>query len=135
MRIVIDANILVSFAIRPNPAFEGLFDLIAAHHVMLVSAETVAERLDVLTRETFRKYLPLDQSLDHIDWYIALAEQVPITRTVAACRDPKDDKFLSLAVSCQADCIVAGGRDLLEMVTFEHIPIYRPADFIRLPEG
>ena len=74
MRIVIDTNILVSFAIRPNPAFERLFDLIAVHHVMLVSEETAAELLDVLTREKFQKYLPLDQSLD----YVALAEQVPI---------------------------------------------------------
>lgn len=132
MRIVIDTNILVSFAIRPNPVFERLFDLIAAQHVMLISEETAAELLDVLTREKFRKYLPLDQSLDYIEWYIALAEQVAITHSFAACRDPRDDKFLSLAVSGRADCIVAGDRDLLDMAAFDGIPIYRPADFIRL---
>ncbi len=30
MRVVIDTNILVSFAIRPSPEFERLFDYLAA---------------------------------------------------------------------------------------------------------
>lgn len=29
MRVVIDTNVLISFAIRPNPGFEKLFDYIA----------------------------------------------------------------------------------------------------------
>ena len=55
-----------------------------------------------------------------------------VTEHVVACRDPKDDKFLSVAVSGRADCIIAGDKDLLEMVTFGGVPVYRPADFIRL---
>ena len=55
---------------------------------MLVSEETVAERLDVLTREKFREYLPLDQSLDYIDWYTALAEHIAITDTAGP--SPRD---------------------------------------------
>ena len=50
MRVVIDTNILVSFAIRPNPDFEKIFDHIAAHDVSLVSEDTIAELFDVMSR-------------------------------------------------------------------------------------
>jgi predicted nucleic acid-binding protein len=74
----------------------------------------------------------LDQSIDYVEWYVGISEQVAVTKHVVACQDPKDDKFLSLAVSGKADCIKAGDRDLLDMVNFGGIPIYRPAEFIRL---
>ena len=54
MRVVVDTNIPVSFAIRPNPDFEKIFDHIAAHGVSLVSDDTLAELFDVLNRDRFR---------------------------------------------------------------------------------
>lgn len=86
----------------------------------------------MLCRDRFRKYIPLDQSIDYVEWYAGLSEQIIVTEHVAACRDPKDDKFLSLAVSGKADCIIAGDNDLLDMVKFNGVPVYRPAEFIRL---
>jgi predicted nucleic acid-binding protein len=53
----------------------------------------------------------------------AAAELLTITEHVAACRDPKDDKFLELAVNGRADVIVAGDADLLVFDTFRGIPI------------
>jgi putative PIN family toxin of toxin-antitoxin system len=132
MRVVIYTNILVSFAIRPNSDFEKIFDRIAAQGVFLVSEDTLAELFDVLSRERFRKFIPLDQSIDYVEWYAGISEQVIVTQHVVACRDPKDAKFLALAVSGRADCILAGDHDLLDMVKFNGVPIYRPAEFMRL---
>src|SRR5271154_4179299 len=132
MRVVVDTNILVSFAIRPNLAFEKIFDHIAAHGVSLVSEDTVAELFDVLSRDKFRKYIPLEQSIDYVEWYSGISEQVVVTEHVIACRDPKDDKFLSVAVSGKADCIIAGDHHLFDMIKFDDIPVYRPAEFISL---
>ncbi len=132
MRVVIDTNILISFAIRPNPAFEKVFDHIAAHCVSLISDETLDELIDVLSRDKFRKYIPLDQSIEYVEWYSGISEHVTITEHIVACRDPKDDKFLSLAVAGKADCIVAGDHHLLDMIRFDGIPIYRPPDFVSL---
>jgi putative PIN family toxin of toxin-antitoxin system len=60
---------------------------------------------------------------------MATAELVTITERFAACRDPKDDKFLELAVSGQADIIVTGDADLLVLNPFRDIPIVTPATF------
>ena len=46
-------------------------------------------------------------------------------------RDPDDDKFLALAAIGQADAIISGDRDLLELVTYEGIPILTPAQFMQ----
>ena len=54
---------------------------------------------------------------------MAIAELVPITERIAACRDPTDDKFLELAVSGRADLIVTGDADLLTLNPFRSIPI------------
>ena len=45
MRVVVDTNILVSFAIRPNQDFERLFDYLAGHAVTLISEETIGDFL------------------------------------------------------------------------------------------
>ena len=61
----------------------------------------------------------------------AAAELVTITEQVAACRDPKDDKFLELAVNGRADVILSGDADLLVLGLFHDIPILDPATFGR----
>jgi predicted nucleic acid-binding protein len=68
---------------------------------------------------------------DNLQTMFAAAELVTITERVAACRDPKDDKFLELALNGRADVIVSGDADLLVLDTFRGIPIITPAAFGR----
>lgn len=46
-------------------------------------------------------------------------------------RDADDDKFLALAVTGQADAIISGDRDLLDLVSHEGIPILTPAQIVQ----
>jgi putative PIN family toxin of toxin-antitoxin system len=135
MRVVVDTNILVSFAIRPNQDFERLFDHLAAHGVTLVSEETIAELFAVLSREKFRRYIAQGSVIDYVEWYAGISESVAVTEQVVACRDPNDDKFLSLAVAGIADCIISGDGDLLDMVSYRGIQIYRATEFLKLFVG
>ena len=132
MRVVVDTNILVSFAIRPNDNFERLFNYLAKQGITLISDDTIAELFTVLNREKFRKYIRQDSAMDYIEWYIGISGAVTVTESVIACRDPKDDKFLSLAIAGKADYIIAGDSDLLEMIAYKGIPIYRATDFLKL---
>jgi predicted nucleic acid-binding protein len=47
-----------------------------------------------------------------------------------ACRDPKDNRFLEAAVEGNANIIVSGDKDLLDLVVFETIPIISAAEFL-----
>ena len=48
------------------------------------------------------------------------------------CRDPDDDKLLETALMSEADCLITGDRDLLEMSSFHDIPILTPGGFLDL---
>ena len=52
--------------------------------------------------------------------------------SIRACRDPKDDKFLEVAVHGSADVIVTGDSDLLDLHPFRGIAILTPADYLNL---
>jgi putative PIN family toxin of toxin-antitoxin system len=58
------------------------------------------------------------------------AEWVDVDGRIAACRDPKDDKFLELAVSGRATCLISGDPELLVLSPFQEIPIVTPQAFL-----
>jgi predicted nucleic acid-binding protein len=50
---------------------------------------------------------------------------------VRACRDPREDKFLEVAVHGRADVIVTGDRDLLDLNPFREIEILTPTEYLK----
>jgi uncharacterized protein len=69
--------------------------------------------------------------LDWLHELMAAAELVEITERIATCRDPKDGKFLELAVNGHADVLITGDSDLLALNPFRGVPIITPADFVQ----
>lgn len=55
---------------------------------------------------------------------------VDINEKIKECRDPKDDKFLELAVSGKADFIISGDGDLQVLNPFRKIKIVSPREFL-----
>jgi putative PIN family toxin of toxin-antitoxin system len=54
------------------------------------------------------------------------------TEIITDCRDPKDNKFLELAVAANADYIITGDLDLLILNPFRTITILKSGEFINL---
>lgn len=54
---------------------------------------------------------------------LSRGEQVGPGREISACRDPKDDKFLEVAVAGRADVLVSGDADLQSLHPFERVRI------------
>lgn len=57
---------------------------------------------------------------------------VNVLETVTECRDPRDNKFLELAVSGRATHIVTGDSDLLALHPFRGIIVVSPSSFLAL---
>ena len=47
-----------------------------------------------------------------------------------ACRDPRDNQFLALALVSEADALVSSDEDLLVLHPWRGIPIVTPAEFL-----
>jgi uncharacterized protein len=127
-RIVVDTNVLISRLLVPGSVAGRAVDRALDRGRLLVSEATMVELTTVLGRAKFDPYVSLAGRQQFIRLLGRIAELVPILRPVRACRDPKDDMFLELAVNGGADVIVTGDRDLLELHPFLGIPILIPAD-------
>ena len=71
-----------------------------------------------------------DERLAFLAVLLREAKLVEVTEAVRECRDPRDDKFLELAVSGKAVCIVTGDQDLLVLHPFPGIWIVTPRGFL-----
>lgn len=129
---VFDTNILVSAALRRNSLPREALDKALLHGRILVSEETVSELREVLFRPKFDKYVSIETRLAFLTTLLTEAEEVLITDQITMCRDPKDDKFLDVAVNGAAICIISGDNDLLVLHPFQEIPILVPRDFLNL---
>ena len=98
-----------------------------------VSAAVLSEFAEVIFRKKFDKYFLNDEERHEAVDFIAINALLYSPKiTINACRDPKDNKFLELAVAAEASCIITGDQDLLVLHPFDTIPILSAIDFLKL---
>lgn len=129
-RFVFDTNAVVSAALLKGSVSRRAFDKALGAGTLLVSAQTINELNDVLRRPDFARYLTEDERLKFLAVLVRETALVEVVDHVDACRDARDNKFLELAMSGGADCIVSGDQDLLVLHPFQGIPIVTPGDFL-----
>lgn len=129
-RVVFDTSMLVSAALRVESTPALAFRKALASHEICTSPDTLQELESVLMRAKFDRYLDRDERSAFLDFYRKFTTSCEVRETVKACRDPKDDKFLALAVSCGASMLVSSDRDLLDLHPFRGVAIATPADFL-----
>lgn len=130
MRVVVDTNVFISAALKEKTPPEAAVHLAAESHLLLKSTITERELFVTLDRPRLAPLI-LPRFRDWLRELMAAAELVEIAERITACRDPKDDKFLELAVAGRADLIVTGDADLLVLNPFRDISIVTPAAFVQ----
>lgn len=133
MRVVVDTGVFVSALIRrqgtTGKVLQALRD---GRFTAIYSTDILLEIIKVLGREKFhtKYHIQPDDIAALIDLIRLRGELVIPKKSVSACRDPKDNKFLEAALVGEADFVVSGDADLLDMVSFEQIPIIQSAEFL-----
>ncbi len=132
-RLVIDSNVWIAALISPTGTARQLVDAVLDHGIdILMSESTFSELVSRLDRPKFERYREPEA------WNLFLSELVELAlwhedagTATGISRDADDDKFLALAMTGQADAIISGDSDLLELVAHEGIPILAPAQFLQ----
>lgn len=83
--------------------------------------------------EEFDDYLTEENQTAFIKTLKLISHTVVIKETIQICRDPKDDKFLEVAVNGKATAIVTGDKDLLVLHPFRDILVVNARDFLKKP--
>lgn len=134
-RLVIDTNLWISRLLLPGGAAARAVDHGLAWGMPLMSEATLAELADVLSRPRFDRWVSRAERQQFLRQLGGVVRLVIVTQCVRACRDPKDDKFLDVALTGQAQLIVTGDRDLLALHPFHDIEILTPAAFSQKAMG
>ncbi len=130
-RFVFDTNALISAVLSPFSTNAAAVKQAEKLGEVVYSDNTWSEFLDVLFRKKFDAFFTLEEREQIADRFLARFEKKQVSESISACRDPKDDMFLELAVSAKATCIISGDSHLLEMHPFRGIPILNAADFLK----
>ena len=136
LRIVLDANVFISAAIRPSgPPGQILAALFGQQAFALVLTPTiVAEVKRAFRSKRLQRFIadPVQAQRFLADAQ-AVADLVEDTgRVLGACRDPDDDFILAAALEGRAQVIATGDADLLALLEYAGVAIASPRAVVKL---
>jgi putative PIN family toxin of toxin-antitoxin system len=130
LRYVLDTNVIVSALLVPDSVPGRAFFEARNRGDLLLSTQTIEEIAEVLRRPKFDRYVTHDEREHFLAKLIREAKLIEPLKRVHACRDPKDDRWLELAVAGDAQQIISGDRDLISLRQFRDISIVSPAQYL-----
>lgn len=129
--LVIDTNLLISAMISPNSIIHKVLKKALENYIIYNSQQTLDEFVEVAKREKFLRFFKdLSKRDEFINFVIQSTKIIEPTHTVTDCRDPKDNMFLEIALTCQAIYLVSGDKDLLTLNPYQNIEIITASEFL-----
>ena len=95
----------------------------------IFSQELIDEFIEVSERPKFKKYFSSMDMAKLLEIFDTYGEFIKVTSNVKVCRDLKDNFLLSLSVDSQADFLITGNSDLLDLKNFGKTKLLSIAEF------
>lgn len=121
-KVIFDCMIFLQALISPKGISFKLFEYLEKRtFALFLSREILAEVTDVLNRNYIKKSNPqitdetIEIFLKGILKKTVYIKNVP--QSFRYSRDPKDEKYLDLAIETEADYLVSRDKDLLDLMT------------------
>ena len=128
IRIIIDTNLWISFLIGRK--LSSLLDLMSYPEFQLViSTKLIEEIHDVVSRPKLAKYYTSENVNMLMKYMKDFSLSFELGNIPSRCRDPKDDYLLELALVSDADFLVTGDKDLLEVKKIGNCQIVTAMEF------
>lgn len=128
--IVLDTNVLISAALFRQSASTDAVEKALNQFTPVFTLVTWDELASVIMRSKLDRYLTPEARHLYLAKLASMARVVEARSTVNDCRDPKDNKFLAIALDAQAAFIVTGDSDLLVLHPYADITLCTPAAFL-----
>ncbi len=137
MRVILDANIFISYLLKPSGRGDvaqimaalrsGAFDV-------LVPEELLKEVIDSCAKKRLSRTIRAEEVEVLITLLRQMGEQLSALSPpfAAYTRDFKDDYLIAYALVAHADYLVSGDKDLLVLWQVESVQILSPAAFSAL---
>lgn len=129
LKLIIDTNLWISFIISNK---QNLLDslLYSQEARLLFSKELITEILQSITKPKLKKYFSTNALEEMLLIFDPFIDFIEVKSIVTVCRDNKDNFLLALAKDGQADFLITGDKDLLELKNFGQTKITTIVTFI-----
>ncbi|MEI8086963.1 MAG: putative toxin-antitoxin system toxin component, PIN family [Paludibacter sp.] len=128
IRIVVDTNIWISFLISKKLIQLDKF-IFNDKVKLLFSNELIDELIEVSKRDKFRKYFSNNDVTRLLELFNVYGELVVVNSKTNVCRDYKDNFLLSLSNDGNANYLISGDNDLLDLIQYGDTKIMTITDF------
>ena len=129
MKVIIDCNVWISFLLGFQK--ELMYNVLRNEHIdVYMCPQLIREIRDVANRPKIRSRIK-DEDIDQLFGLIKTycINKTILQQAVVAVRDPKDLYLLSLCETLDANYVISGDKDLLELQTHKKTRIVSPAQF------
>src|SRR5919109_1898301 len=139
MRVVLDANVLVSAILSPRGTPAQILNAWRAEQFDLVISEAILDEIGRVFR--YPKIAKRHRwSEEHLQAFLDALSHITVLTpgilTLAVItEDPPDDRYLECAVEGEAAYIVSGDRLLLRLGTYQGISILTLRAFLEVLQG
>lgn len=149
LKVVLDCMVFLQVLISDKSIAFKLFEYLEEGiFTLFISAETLEEVRDVLSRPYIILKNPnftddfVEKFLNRVIEKSVLLNKIPSHFSYS--RDPKDEKYINLAVETKADYIVSRDKDLLDLMTgydadskefrqrFRPLKVIEPIEFLKI---
>lgn len=130
IKVIFDTKIWISFLIGKR--LLNIKNFICSGNIIIVVTPQLINEIKIVTqREKLKKYFNQNDVNGLIDLMETISLNVDIKEKHLIYRDSKDNFLLDLIEFSNADFLVTGDKDLLELNPFKSGQIINPKDFER----
>lgn len=127
MKVVVDTNVLIAAFLTVGTSREVLETVLAARSSVL-SPAILSEFREVLLSKKFQFSRGLVEGfIQYLSRYSKIIQENAVS--VPPCSDPGDQKILALCQTVQADFLITGDQELLDLKKVGATVIIRPGEF------
>ena len=115
IKIIIDTNLWISFLIGMKTS-SAIKNILTNSNMVIAMTEILqSEIMAVASRPKFARHFATEACERLLTFLRSRSENYPLSEIPKRCRDPKDDYLLELARVADADFLITGDKDLIEM--------------------
>ena len=115
MRLVLDTQVWLDWLVFDEPTLAGLRATLAEGRAEVVIDSACRAELERVLAYPLGRSVDVAACLGQCEKVVIRVEPVASAGALPVCRDPDDQKFLTLAAAARADCLVTRDRELLRL--------------------
>jgi predicted nucleic acid-binding protein len=128
MDVMIDANIIVSAALFPNPRINAFLDALSNNHQLFICSYTLEEIDDVIERKFPTRKKVMEIFLQKLSYILVRTPSVDILSPDIIIPDKKDHPVMASAIVADVDVLITGDSDF-DLVELERPEIMKMSEF------